>query len=408
MRAVIMAGGKGTRLWSVAADIPKPMFSVLGKPILEYQIESLVRSGIRDITLIVGYRKESIIDFFGNGERFGVRISYIEESEPLGTAGALYFLKGEEENFVLLFGDLILDIDFNRFMKFHQTHHALITLYGHSNAHPCDSDVLVVDRSDRITEILRKKSERNFYYYNFVNAGIYCVSPEVLTGISSPIYTDLEKTVISNLIGSGKVFAYRSVEYVKDMGTPDRLRVVSSDIENGIVAGRSLKRKQKAIFLKSIFWTSEIIKKINVSGYLAIGVIEQSMPEDGATDLTSFEEMQKKIDTELGKDGACLDDRCCLKFSYENNKGLIPEERTGGHCPISKIKDLGEIVEKYHIDLAISWYIGSKAGDVAVGNHIGLRTILVQTCESEKAVRGNVIPDCMAESLSDAVHYILG
>ena len=78
---------------SLNAEIPKPMFPVTGRPILEYQIESLVKSGVKDITLIVGYLKEIIKEHFGNGSKFGVRINYIEESEPLGTAGALYYLK---------------------------------------------------------------------------------------------------------------------------------------------------------------------------------------------------------------------------------------------------------------------------------------------------------------------------
>ncbi len=286
MRAVIMAGGKGTRLARINSDIPKPMFPILGKPILEYQIESLKRSYVEDITLIVCHKKEVIKDYFGNGERFGVRIDYIEENEPLGTAGALFYLKKEfgnfnevgefedfrdlgdffndSEDFLLLFGDLMLDIDFNRFMTFHKQHKATITLFGHPNSHPYDSDLLVADNDNCVTGILSKKLERPFYYHNFVNAGVYCVNPKVLNIIKRPEKLDLEKNIIFTLIKHQNkygqqseperstqscVYAYKSTEYVKDMGTPGRLNIVSADVENGVIRARNLKNKQKAIFL---------------------------------------------------------------------------------------------------------------------------------------------------------------
>lgn len=115
MQAVIMAGGKGTRLASIVKDIPKPMFPILGKPILDYQIDSLKKSGISKITIIVGHLGTVIQDHLGNGDEFGVKINYIVENEPLGTAGALYYLKEKiKDDFILLFGDLILDVDFTR------------------------------------------------------------------------------------------------------------------------------------------------------------------------------------------------------------------------------------------------------------------------------------------------------
>ena len=249
MKAVIMAGGKGTRLQSIATDIPKPMFTVNGKPILEYQIESLKNSKIQDITIVVGHKKEVIKEYFTDGRRLGVHIDYIEETEPLGTAGALFFLKELKDDFLLLFGDLILDVDFNKFMSFHKNSGAGITLFVHPNTHPYDSDVVVVNENNRVTEILSKKAERSFYYHNLVNAGIYCINPRILEMFDEPRKIDLEKDIISRFIKSERVFAYRSTEYVKDMGTPDRLKLVENDIQNGVVSGRNLKNRQRAIFL---------------------------------------------------------------------------------------------------------------------------------------------------------------
>ena len=250
MEAVIMAGGKGTRLQSVAKDIPKPMIKILGKPLLEYQIDSLRESGIDNIILIIGYLGNIIQEYFADGTKFGVNIQYIIEEKPLGTAGALYYLKEKiQGDFVFVFGDLLLDIDWNRFVGFHKKNNGLITLYGHPNSHPYDSDVIVSDENNRVIKIEPKNIKRDFYYHNFVNAGIYCMSSIILDAVKNPEKTDLEKKIITEEINKGRVYAYRSTEYIKDIGTPKRLNSAYQDIKNGLLKNKNLKNKQKAIFL---------------------------------------------------------------------------------------------------------------------------------------------------------------
>ena len=255
MTAVIMAGGKGTRLQPLSKDIPKPMFLILGKPILEYQIESLRKNGITDIIIIIGYLGDIIINYFRDGKDFGVNIRYITELEPLGSAGALYFLKDNiaenryvKDDFFLIFGDLLLDIDWKRFMGFHKRSGGVATLYVHPNTHPYDSDIVIIDANDKILKIESKNIKRDFFYHNIVNAGVYCVNPVLLNDISQPIKTDFEKDILIPNVRKGKIYAYKSAEYVKDMGTPDRLRLVTEDVKNGVILSRSLRNKQKAIF----------------------------------------------------------------------------------------------------------------------------------------------------------------
>ena len=113
-----MAGGKGTRIASVKSDVPKPMIEICGKPILEYQIDNLRRCGLTDITLVIGYLGDIIKNYFGDGSRFGVSISYFMEDHPLGTAGALFQMPQLTDDFLLLCGDVILDVDFNRFIQY--------------------------------------------------------------------------------------------------------------------------------------------------------------------------------------------------------------------------------------------------------------------------------------------------
>ena len=269
MKVVIMAGGRGTRIATINSEVPKPMIEICGKPILEWQIECLKSFQLTDITLVVGYLGHIIKDYFGDGRKFGVNISYFVEDRPLGTAGALFKMPELKEDFLLLCGDVILDVDFCRFISFHKKNNAWATLMSHPNGHPYDSSLLVTEilppqeigglpvDTHRVTKWLNKEDER-LYYKNRVNAGIEIISPELLKTTmrnfvprhpETPDKIDLDRDVLKPNIPSGKIFAYDTPEYIKDMGTPDRYYEVGDDVKSGKVHARNLKNKQKAVFL---------------------------------------------------------------------------------------------------------------------------------------------------------------
>ena len=157
MYTVIMAGGKGTRIASMHPNIPKPMVPICGKPILEHQIEVLRKQGCTDIILIIGHMGDIIREYFGSGEAYGVTIQYIEEKEPLGTAGALYYLKNQiKEDFLLLNGDIIFDVDLKRMISFHQKASCTATILTHPNSHPYDSAIVLHENSGKVTGWLAK------------------------------------------------------------------------------------------------------------------------------------------------------------------------------------------------------------------------------------------------------------
>lgn len=428
MKAVIMAGGKGTRMQSIAKDIPKPMFSVLDKPILQYQIESLKKCGITKIIIIVGHLGNIIQSYFKDGTEYGVEIQYIVEKTPLGTAGSLFYLKDIIQNdFILVFGDLILDIDWNRFTDFHRENKALITMYGHPNDHPYDSDIIITDSDKRVIRIEAKNTDRNFYYHNFVNAGVYCINYKILDCIVAPKKIDFEKEIIANQIGNGTVFAYGSTEYVKDMGTPDRLESVTVDIMNGIVSARSLKNKQRAIFLdrdgtinvlKGFLNSAEefellptvvdAIKKINSSKYISIVITNQPVIARGDCTFKELENIHKKMETELGKQGAFIDDLFfCPHHPDKGYEGEIVELKVVCECRKPKIGMLIQAAEKYNIDLSKSWYIGDTTVDIQTGINACMGTILVKTGEAGQDNKYNVKPDYVAKNLLDAIEYII-
>lgn len=397
MRAVIMAGGKGTRVASVNSAIPKPMLPVCGKPVLLHQIECLRRQGITEITLTIGHLGDQIRDHFGDGSSYGVQIDYIREEEPLGTAGALYYLKGKvTDDFLLINGDLIFDVDFHRLMDFHKQHKATVTLLAHPNDHPYDSGLILADRDGRVTGWLTKEDRRE-WYHNCVNAGIHVLSPALLEKMDEPKKIDLDREILKPLIPSGQIFVYRSPEYVKDMGTPERIAQVERDLETGLVRRKNLSQKQRAVFLdrdgtinkyvgflrkpeelELMDGAAEAIRRINRSGYLAIVVTNQPVIARGEVTWEGLDEIHRKMETLLGQEGAYVDDIfICPHHPDKGFPGERPEYKIDCDCRKPKPGMLLRAAEKYNIDLSESWMIGDSARDEAAGKAAGCRTALL-------------------------------
>lgn len=397
MRAVIMAGGKGTRIASVNDTLPKPMLPICGKPVLQHQIECLHRQGISEITLTIGHLGRQISDFFGDGGKFGVQIDYIHEKEPLGTAGALYYLKGRvADDFLLINGDLIFDVDFRRLMEFHKRKSAAITLLAHPNDHPYDSCIILTDHDGRVTGWLTKEEERG-WYHNLVNAGIHVISPTLLERMGVPKKVDLDREIIKPIIPSGQLFVYRSPEYVKDMGTPERIAQVEHDLETGLVQKKNLIQKQRAVFLdrdgtinryvgflrkpeelELLDGAVEAIQQINRSGYLAIVVTNQPVIARGEVTWEQLDKIHRKLETLLGQKGAYLDDiLICPHHPDKGFPGERPEYKIDCDCRKPKPGLLFQAAKKYNIDLAESWMIGDQPQDEAAGKAAGCLTVSV-------------------------------
>ena len=191
MKAVIMAGGRGTRIAALAGDLPKPMLPIDGRPVLERELGSLQEQGVTDVLITVGHLAPAIMEYFGDGSGcspqtgrpFGVHIEYFVEKEPLGNAGALFRIRDRlDEDFLLLNGDVMFDVDLQRFAAFHKVHGGLATLFTHPNGHPYDSGLIMADSEQRVTQWLTKEDARPQYYRNRVNAGLHILSPKLLEG----------------------------------------------------------------------------------------------------------------------------------------------------------------------------------------------------------------------------------
>jgi len=233
-QAVILAGGKGTRLKNIISDIPKPMTPILGKPLLHYIIEQCIKYEIKNLCLLVSYKNEIIQEYFGDGKKFGVTIKYIVEDVPRGTAGALIdALSILEEQFLVLYGDTYFDIDFNTFWDFHDNHNGVASVFLHPNDHPYDSDLVEVDAFDQIQSI-HPYPHDDSWRQNLVNAAVYIFQKNALKGfISKTKTTDIAKNLFpwmlqSKLKINGKISHSGELFITNLDNTSDREKILST------------------------------------------------------------------------------------------------------------------------------------------------------------------------------------
>ena len=402
-----MAGGRGTRITSVASDIPKPMIKIGDKPVLEHELECLRSQGFTDIIITVSHLGQIIMDYFGDGSKvspatgksFGVHIEYYFEKEPLGNAGALFKIKEKlTEDFLLLNADALFDVDFNRFVDYHRQHGAFVTLFAHANDHPYDSGLLLVDKDNYVQQWLTKEDARPQYYRNIVNGGLHVLSPKVLDVEINTPKVDLDRQILKPLAGTGrKMLCYNSPEYAKDMGTPERYYAACADYKSGKIQGKNLRNKQKAIFLdrdgtinkyvgylrtpeqfELLEGVGEAIRKINLSGYLAIVVTNQPVIARGEVTVDGLQQIHNKMETMLGKEGAYLDGvYYCPHHPDKGFAGEVEELKIVCECRKPKAGLLLQAAKDFNIDLSQSWMIGDSENDVLAGKNAGCKTALI-------------------------------
>lgn len=405
MKAVVMAGGRGTRISSVASDIPKPMIRISGKPVIEHEIDCLKKQGFTDLIITVGHLGHIITDYFGNGDRFGVNIEYFAEKEPLGSAGALFRIKDKlTEDFLLLNADVLFDVDFGRMVKYHKERNALVTLFTHPNSHPYDSGLIIADNNNVVLRWLSKEDERPGWYRNRVNAGLHVISPEIFSVAGSDfdskektVRVDLDRQLLKPLAGTGRMFCYDSPEYVRDMGTPERYESVCRDFIDGKVQAKNLRLKQKAVFLdrdgtlnkyvgflrdiddfELIGGAADAVRAINDSGYLAVVVTNQPVIARGEVTPEQLNEIHNKMETLLGLEGAYLDAiYYCPHHPHKGFVGEVPELKIECGCRKPEPGMLLRAASDLNIDLSASWMVGDSENDIKCGQSAGCKTALI-------------------------------
>lgn len=412
MIAVIIAGGKGKRLRPFTNSIPKPMIEIAGKPVLEHQILKLRKYGISEFWILTGYLGEVIEQYFRDGSNLGVNIHCIKETKALGTAGALKQLTNIlHDDFIVFYGDIIFDMDLHTFIQFHNQKKGAASLVVQPTDHMEDCDLLEIDQKDRIVKILAKP--RPFgCYENLNNAAFYILSKRVLDFIPNDIQSDLMKDVFPKMLSEKeKLFAYKTSEYIRDMGTLDRLEKVSIDIASGMVLKKSKKFKQKAIMIYSktsflnqrpnydlrinTLW--KVLKQINLSNYIVFLCIEQNI--DHCQD--TYKKLKAKIDSAFGKKNVFIDELLVFKSEVvlQNKNRIGPNTECSSN--MDKIRNL---LSHHNVSLGESWLVGPwpPSEKRTITQSLGLKIYDVDDFYGEQT------DSTIYETLSNSINWIIG
>lgn len=215
MKVIILAGGKGTRLKPYTVTIPKPLVPIGDHPILEIVIRRFKKSGFRDIVLSVNHMSELIKSYFGDGRKLGVNISYSLEDQPLGTAGPLALVKSPGDDFIVINGDILTDVDFSKLVRYHKTGGQTATLVSFEKEVPVDLGTLELGGKC----IVKRYIEKPTLKYN-ASAGIYVFKKKVLGYITKGCRMDLPELIMKLLRDGEEVRAYEHEGLWFDIGSP--------------------------------------------------------------------------------------------------------------------------------------------------------------------------------------------
>jgi len=426
---VILAGGFGTRMSHLFPDIPKPLIPVRNTPILEHIINECVKYGFKRILLVLHFGEDKIKQHFGNGEKFGVKIAYFTEKEPLGTGGALLSVQTlVADQFLVMYADVYCDVNLQKFVGFHSQHMGSISILVHPNSHPQDSDLIILDNDNRVIEISAHPHKNPESISNLVNAAMYVIERDVLSNLNFKSHKlDIAQNIFPELLKMGAhIYGYQTVEYIKDMGTPDRLLSVESDIQNKVCSARSEDVNRKAVFLDrdgTINKTAGFINSpndielldnvttaialLNKSIYLAICVTNQPVIARGECSFDGMQKIHSKLDYLLGAGGAYLDRLYfCPHHPHSGFKDEVKHLKVVCNCRKPK-PGLFHLAQKEHnISLTDSWIVGDRTADIASANNFGGYSALVLSGDAGQDYKYKSRPNIVTLNLYDAVKFI--
>jgi D,D-heptose 1,7-bisphosphate phosphatase len=427
---VIVAGGPGVRLASVSGGLPKVLVPVGGKPVLQHQLELALGAGIAEVTIFAGHLAEQIIEFVGDGSRFGLRIRVFTEKEPMGNAGAiLESLDLLPEDYFVVYGDLMLAVDLQRIAMRHIDRQADFTMVVHPNDHPQDSDLVETDGSDWVTAVHAYPHPHDQFFGNLVNAALYVVRREALRPLAVfPGRKDFTKSVISGLVAKGaRVLAYRSNEYLKDIGTPARLQRAEADWSTGKINLETSNQSRPTVFLdrdgtlnieKGHLRTPEdleifpevgpALRLLRQSGFSLVVLTNQPVIARNEATEADVIAIHRRLEWELGKEGAYLD--AIYVCPHHPDRGF-PRERaelkTRCDCRKPGTGLFEQACRDLRVDVAKSWMIGDQTRDIEMARRAGLRSVLVKTGGFGRDDQFTAAADHVVDDLAAASGVIL-
>ena len=424
MQAVIICGGKGSRLKSTIGNYPKALVKFNQKENLKRQIEILKRNEVKKFVILVNNYEHEISNFLK--KNFKDKFIIHKDKDYYGTGGCLYGAKKYlEKRFIILYSDIYFNFNFKNFVKYSIKKKSILSCVVHANDHPYDSDTVNLDKDFYIKKIIKKNSQQN--KINNAISGIYFADKKFLKKIKfikNKSY-DLVNDIFVKLIKKKcHIYSYKSIEYMKDFGTPDRIRRVKSDIKKNKIRNLDYLYKTKAVFLDrdgvinkenkniktlknfKIFPSALLaIKKLNENKIPCFVVTNQSGLAKGELTLSDFFKVTFKLDKRLSKIGAYIDDfLVCPHFTKKRYKNINESFFSNYRKPSSGM--INTFIQKYGIHRNKSFMVGDSDKDILAGRNAGLKTILVSSIKI-KDYKFDVKPNFRRNNLYDAVNLIL-
>jgi len=428
---VILAGGKGTRLKAATGGLPKPLVPIGDIPILEHQVRQASRTNFTEVVFLTSYRSQLIADHFRDGSQFGVNFKYHVDETPLGTAGALLAVLDQlDDDFLLLYGDAMHDVDLRSFANFHEQHPgAAASLFVHPNDHPHDSDLVELDPQGRILAFHGYPHPPGTCYRNIVNAGLYALRKSFFESFcSETVPCDFAKDLFPKLLATNHIlFGYSSREYIKDMGTVERLEKVNADFRSGKVARMNRNRAMPAVFLDRdgtvlayrsfLSKTEEVhlrdgsaqaICTIHEAGYLAVLVTNQPVIARGECTYAELERIHGKMEHMLATEGNTYLDAIyyCPHHPDSGYPGEIPDLKVWCNCRKPATGMISHATTDLNIDLRASFLIGDSIRDWNTAENAQIPGLLLRGGEASDSLLDTFPVKSVFQNLLTAVRSL--
>ena len=428
MQAVILAGGKGTRLASRLNGRPKPLIEVGGQPLLGRQLDTLGRQGIDDVVVLVNHEAGQIAAFLA-ARRNGRAVRLIDDGEPRGTAGAALACLAElDDRFAVIYGDTLFDVDVQAIVADHVSHAAAVTVLLHPNDHPADSDLVEIDEDGWVTAFHPYPRSPGTEFRNLVNAALYiCEKAALKPYVDANPPLDFAKDLFPEMLLNGaRIRGYLSFEYIKDLGTPKRLDKVEHHLETGVVARAHRETPQKVVFvdrdgtlnqirgyvrtpddLEMIAGSAEAIRKLNENEFRVFVVTNQPVLARGECDLLTMARIHARLESCVGQAGGYLDGiKLCPHHPTAGFAGEVVGLKVPCDCRKPGVGMFESVGAALKIDLPRSWMVGDSTADILAGIRYGLRTVLVRTGEGGRDGKWQAKPEFEVADFAEAVQLI--
>jgi mannose-1-phosphate guanylyltransferase/phosphomannomutase len=429
---VIVAGGLGTRARSMTGEhSPKALLPVAGIPIIERQIRTLESQGFRKIVILAGHLGPQIEEFIKNKD-FSNRLQLVVLIEPsaLGTAGAVISAREhfEFEHLVVVFGDLLFDLDFESLLASHQENQAAATIVCRPNDHPNESDLVEMDDSFNIRRLLPKKNRPAHDYRNLVPTGIYSISRQILYEFSENQPLDFFQDMFPALLKKEKkLLAYPSTAYICDVGTLSGRNAAEEALRSGRVERTRIGALRPTVFfdvdgvliddipgvgitspndVRMIPGAGAALRSLNQDGHLAIAVTNRPQLAKGQINRLELEHIFSRLDMQLASEKGYLDKiYFCPHHPEVGHPGEVPSLKVECICRKPEIGLFKRAMDEAPVNLAQSAMIGDTWRDILAARSLGIYAYGVRTGNGCRELRAGIRPDLMFNVVGEAVSF---